>query len=46
MRILYLITRTEMGGAQSHLAGLIEHFGPEVVAVAAGPDHENVLDDV
>jgi glycosyltransferase involved in cell wall biosynthesis len=46
MRILYLITRSEPGGAQSHLASLIEHFGPEVAAVAAGLDEENVLDEV
>jgi glycosyltransferase involved in cell wall biosynthesis len=46
MRILYLITRSEQGGAQSHLASLVEHFGPEVAAVAAGLDEENVLDEV
>jgi glycosyltransferase involved in cell wall biosynthesis len=43
VRILYLITRSEPGGAQSHLNTLIEHFGSEVVGVAAGLDEDNSL---
>jgi hypothetical protein len=46
MRILYLITRTEPGGAQVHLATLVEHFSSEVAAVASGVDEVNVLDEV
>lgn len=46
MRILYLITRSEPGGAQSHLNTLVEHFGPEVVGVAAGIDEDNSLEGV
>jgi glycosyltransferase involved in cell wall biosynthesis len=46
MRILYLITRSEPGGAQSHLKSLVEHFGSEVVGVAAGLDEDNSLEGV
>jgi glycosyltransferase involved in cell wall biosynthesis len=46
MRILYLITRSEPGGAQSHLNSLVEHFGSEVVGVAAGLDEDNSLEGV
>jgi glycosyltransferase involved in cell wall biosynthesis len=46
MRILYLITRSEPGGAQSHLSSLVEHFSSEVVGVAAGLDEDNSLEGV
>ncbi len=44
MKILYLITRSEPGGAQSHLNTLVGHFGSEVVGVAAGIDEDNALE--